>query len=107
MTVLAPNLSVLLGSSCAAKLMATAGGLYALSKIPACNLQVIGKSGKYNSAAVGMSSLHHYKHGGIIYYSEIASTIPSEYRPKATKIIAAKYVFVYCILLLGQHWRFE
>lgn len=42
MVFIAPNLSALVGSSVAAKLIAAAGGLAALSKIPACNLILLG-----------------------------------------------------------------
>lgn len=37
---IAPNLSAVVGTEVAAKLMGVAGGLLALSKIPACNVQV-------------------------------------------------------------------
>ncbi|CAH3159842.1 unnamed protein product [Pocillopora meandrina] len=37
MTFIAPNLSVIVGASTAAKLMGSAGGLTSLSKMPACN----------------------------------------------------------------------
>lgn len=40
MSLIAPNLSVLVGASVAAKLMGIAGGLTKLSKMPACNIQV-------------------------------------------------------------------
>lgn len=38
---IAPNLSAVVGSEIAAKLMGVAGGLKALSKMPACNVQVM------------------------------------------------------------------
>ena len=40
MSLVAPNLTVMLSSGPAARLMAAAGGLSALSKMPACNVQV-------------------------------------------------------------------
>lgn len=42
MKYIAPNLSALVGSTCASKLMALAGGIDALAKMPACNIQVMG-----------------------------------------------------------------
>ena len=39
---IAPNLSAILGTEIAAKLMGVAGGIRALSQIPACNIQVLG-----------------------------------------------------------------
>jgi U4/U6 small nuclear ribonucleoprotein PRP31 len=47
MTFLAPNLSAIVGASTAAKLVSTAGGLTKLSKIPSCNLLVLGSKKKY------------------------------------------------------------
>lgn len=46
MTFIAPNLSVIVGASTAAKLVGLAGGLTRLSKIPACNLLVLGAQKK-------------------------------------------------------------
>jgi U4/U6 small nuclear ribonucleoprotein PRP31 len=40
MTVIAPNLSHIVGTSTAAKLLTAAGGLAAFLKIPSCNVQV-------------------------------------------------------------------
>jgi U4/U6 small nuclear ribonucleoprotein PRP31 len=40
MNVLAPNLSAIVGTTTAAKLLGVAGGLSALAKIPACNVHV-------------------------------------------------------------------
>jgi len=39
---IAPNLSAIVGTEVAVKLMGTAGGLSALAKMPACNVQVLG-----------------------------------------------------------------
>jgi len=40
MSVIAPNLSAIIGADITAVLLGIAGGLIALSKMPACNLQV-------------------------------------------------------------------
>lgn len=42
MTFIAPNLSQIVGASTAAKLMGVAGGLTNLSKMPACNILLLG-----------------------------------------------------------------
>ena len=44
MSLVAPNLSAMVGSSIAAKLMGVAGGLVKLSNIPACNVLLLGKN---------------------------------------------------------------
>lgn len=43
---IAPNVSLVLGSETASRLMGLAGGLLPLSKIPACNLEVLGAKKK-------------------------------------------------------------
>lgn len=40
MNVLAPNLSAIVGTTVAAKLLGVAGGISALAKMPACNVHV-------------------------------------------------------------------
>jgi U4/U6 small nuclear ribonucleoprotein PRP31 len=40
MNVLAPNLSAIVGTTTAAKLLGVAGGLSGLAKMPACNVHV-------------------------------------------------------------------
>lgn len=40
MNVLAPNLSAIVGTTTAAKLLGVAGGLIALAKMPSCNVHV-------------------------------------------------------------------
>uniref|UniRef100_A0A182YRZ2 U4/U6 small nuclear ribonucleoprotein Prp31 n=1 Tax=Anopheles stephensi TaxID=30069 RepID=A0A182YRZ2_ANOST len=46
MTFIAPNMSMIVGASTAAKLVGLAGGLTKLSKMPACNVQVLGAQKK-------------------------------------------------------------
>lgn len=40
MTLIAPNLSAIVGSTTAAKMLGQAGGLLALCKMPSCNVMV-------------------------------------------------------------------
>lgn len=46
MTFISPNLTAIVGASTAAKLVGLAGGLTKLSKIPACNIQILGAQKK-------------------------------------------------------------
>lgn len=68
MAFIAPNLSLIVGASTAAKLMGAAGGLTALSKMPACNVLILGAQKRTLS---GFSSAAAMPHTGFIYYSEI------------------------------------
>ncbi len=55
MSSIAPNLSLIVGAEIAARLMGLAGGLHALSAMPACNIQVraVGQSGGGEGVVVG------------------------------------------------------
>lgn len=73
MAFIAPNISVILGASVAAKLMGVAGGLTRLSKIPACNVLLLGQQKKSLS---GFSQTTMLPHTGFVYYSEIVQNTP-------------------------------
>lgn len=58
MTFIAPNISMIVGATTAAKILGAAGGLVKLSKIPACNLILLGSQKKTLSGFVSS----HYTH---------------------------------------------
>ncbi|CAO3621879.1 unnamed protein product [Cunninghamella blakesleeana] len=88
MTIIAPNLSYVVGSATAAQLLSAAGGLKEFCKIPGCNVQVLGNSRK---TSVGFSVVTANPHGGgFISQSPTVLAIPQDLRRKATKIIAGK-----------------
>lgn len=96
----APNTSALLGEALAAKLMGAGGGLQELSKIPACNLQVVGQATKgAASRHVGSSS----QESSLLYQSELVQSCPSKFRRKAVKVVAAKVALaIRCDLASGK-----
>lgn len=92
MTFIAPNLSILVGAPIAAKLMGklktsfsswlwlmhtkllgVAGGLTALSKMPSCNVQVLGNQKRTLS---GFSQTNVIPHTGFIFHSPIVQDTP-------------------------------
>ena len=73
MAFIAPNLSIIVGASTAAKLMGAAGGLTALSKMPSGNIQLLGQQKKSLS---GFSQTTTLPHTGILYYSDIVQDLP-------------------------------
>ncbi|NXJ73036.1 PRP31 protein, partial [Rostratula benghalensis] len=73
MSFIAPNLSLILGASTAAKIMGIAGGLTNLSKMPACNIMLLGAQRKTLS---GFSSTSVLPHTGYIYHSDIVQSLP-------------------------------
>jgi U4/U6 small nuclear ribonucleoprotein PRP31 len=87
MTFIAPNLSAIIGANVSAKLMALAGGLTALSKIPACDLLVMGAQKRVNT---GMSSVSQERHQGVIYGCDMIASIAPEYRRQAARMTSAK-----------------
>jgi len=59
MDSIAPNLSKIVGGMVAAKLIASAGGIKELAKIPACNIQVMGSQKKnLNGFSVAQGGFH-------------------------------------------------
>ncbi|KAM7537355.1 hypothetical protein Aperf_G00000065439 [Anoplocephala perfoliata] len=87
MALIAPNVSILVGASTAAKLMGRAGGLTALSKMPSCNVLVLGAQ-KRNLA--GFSNNASLPHTGFIYYSETVQKLPPDLRTRAARLLANK-----------------
>lgn len=87
MSFIAPNLSVITGPSTAAKLMGLAGGLTNLSKMPACNIEVLGSQRKNLS---GFSSTQMMPHTGYVFYTEIVTNTPPDLKRKAARLMANK-----------------
>merc|ERR1712226_1542343 len=89
MSFIAPNVSTIVGASTAAKIMGVAGGLVNLSKMPSCNIQLLG-SQKKTLSGFSTSSSQVLPHTGFIYYSEIVQALPPYLRRKAARLVAAK-----------------
>lgn len=87
MSFIAPNISIILGSSIAAKIMGVAGGLTRLSKIPACNVLLLGQQKKSLS---GFSQSTMLPNTGFVYYSEIVQNTPPDLRRKAARLVSTK-----------------
>ncbi|UZO26359.1 uncharacterized protein OCT59_018593 [Rhizophagus irregularis] len=89
MTLIAPNLSAIVGSTTAAKMLGQAGGLLALCKMPSCNVMLLGVQKK---TSTGFSSASTPRHTGYLFQSELIQRTPQDLRIKAQKIVAAKFV---------------
>eukprot|EP00052_Salpingoeca_macrocollata_P003402 m.35681 g.35681 ORF g.35681 m.35681 type:complete len:491 (-) comp13285_c0_seq1:33-1505(-) len=87
MHVVAPNLTYICGSSTAARLMGAAGGLTGLSKMPACNILLLGSTKK---ALSGFSSAQMLPHTGFVFFSDFVQEQPPEFRRKAARLVSAK-----------------
>ena len=91
MTFIAPNLSIIVGASTAAKLMGMAGGLTNLTKMPSCNILLLGAHRKVLS---GFSTTAAMPHAGAIFYSKIVQDCPS--------VRSHSVIFVFYWSLLGS-----
>jgi len=89
MNVLAPNLSAIVGTTTAAKLLGVAGGLGGLAKMPSCNVHLLGAQRKI---AAGFSSVTQRRHTGFIFQSDLVAQTPSEYQLKVQRTVGAKCV---------------
>jgi U4/U6 small nuclear ribonucleoprotein PRP31 len=87
MKVFAPNLCELIGPKLTALLVGLAGGLTALSRIPGCNIQVMGKSGE---GTQGMSRLTVQAHSGLVYDAAIVLEAAPRTRARVAKALASK-----------------
>lgn len=90
MEALAPNVCALIGPSTAAQILGLAGGLAELSKIPACNLQVMGQSKQNATSRAGFSISSTNAHQGLLAQCELVQECPKHLRNKALKVVAAK-----------------
>lgn len=98
MTYIAPNLSAVVGTATAAKLLGAAGGLDALSKIPACNLTVSGTDSVLTSkslgasklANTGLSKISNKNRSGFIHYSETVTSAPPDLRSRLVRVVSNK-----------------
>ncbi|OCH95969.1 Nop domain-containing protein [Obba rivulosa] len=87
MNVLAPNLSAIVGTTTAAKLLGVAGGLNGLAKMPACNVYLLGAQRKITA---GFSTATQRRHTGFVFQSEIVQQTPPEYQLKVQRTVGAK-----------------
>lgn len=87
MAFIAPNITIILGASIAAKLMGVAGGLTRLSKMPACNVLLLGQQKRTLS---GFSQVTMLPHTGFCYYCDIVQNTPPDMRRKAARLVATK-----------------
>jgi U4/U6 small nuclear ribonucleoprotein PRP31 len=93
---LAPNICLLVGPNLAARLVGLAGGLAELSRIPACNLQVMGQTklsaasrgGLFASTDAGISGGK--PHTGILAECDFVQSCPRHLQQKVLKVVSSK-----------------
>lgn len=90
MEALAPSICALIGPSTAARLIGLAGGLAELTKIPSCNLQVIGQVKENSTSRAGMSSASTKQHMGVVADCDLVQSAPTHLQKKVLKAVSAK-----------------
>lgn len=99
MNIIAPNLCALIGPTIAAQLIGIAGGLSALVKIPACNLQLLGIKRR---TLAGFSTATQNIHMGVLGSIDVVRAAPSHLRSKVLKQLAGKCTLAARMDLYGQ-----
>lgn len=89
MNILAPNVSAIVGTTTAAKILGVAGGLQALAKMPSCNVYLLGAMKK---TPTGQSTATMQKHTGFVYQSDLVQNCEPEHKLKAQRSVSAKLV---------------
>ena len=84
---IAPNLCATVGRTCSAKLIAAAGGLEELSRMPACNIQVMGGKGK---SLIGMSKQGKNLHHGFFGDLDLVKNCPEDFKTRLVRMLSNK-----------------
>ena len=100
MASIAPNLSEIVGAEVAAKLMGAAGGLVELSRIPGCNIQVLGAK-KRTLAGFSNAGATVQAHQGFVVEAPLVQSAPKHLRQKIMKVVASKCALAARIDALG------
>ncbi len=87
MQYIAPNLSAIVGSTVAAQLISAAGGLESLSRMPACNIQVIGSQKK---SSLGFSKASSKMNQGFFGNLEMVKKAPAQFQIKLIRMLSTK-----------------
>ena len=86
----APSVCALVGPSLAALILGSTGGLAELAKIPACNLQLLGKNRSTSSSRAGMATQSRTQHAGYLMDCDLVQSCPNYLKMRAVKAVAGK-----------------
>lgn len=81
MKKLAPNVSALVGTHIASRIVGQAGGLKALSSMPACNVMLVGQQ---KQVFEGFGNAVR-RHTGILYEADLVQSAPNDLRMKTSR----------------------
>jgi U4/U6 small nuclear ribonucleoprotein PRP31 len=89
MSAVAPNISAIVGTGIAAKLLGLAGGLNAFSRAPACNIMLYGAV-KKSLASSHLATSTQLRHTGFIYQSSLVQDAQPQDRRRAQRAVSNK-----------------
>jgi U4/U6 small nuclear ribonucleoprotein PRP31 len=87
MQLIAPNVCAIVGPAIGAKLIAAAGGVTELAKMPACNIQVLGA---HRKALHGLSTATVKIHRGFIAECEFVHVAPEPLQKNVIRMLSTK-----------------
>jgi len=90
MESLCPSICALIGARTAAILLGLAGGLQEITKIPSCNLQVMGQTKINSESRAGLSGGSIKQHTGLLAECDLIQSLSNMYKKKALKVVAGK-----------------
>jgi U4/U6 small nuclear ribonucleoprotein PRP31 len=93
MAYLAPNVSAILSPRVSALLVGIVGGIVELSRIPGCNISLVGQKKKQsvsNVASLGLSRISTVPHSGVVLEAPVVSSAPQHLHRKLVKLIGSK-----------------
>ena len=87
MSDVAPNVSAIVGTTIAAKLVGAAGGVHKLAELPSTVVQILGSKKK---TLGGMSTTSQVTHAGFIQGADLVQNSPAGIRSKILRLVAGK-----------------
>ncbi|KAK4703767.1 U4/U6 small nuclear ribonucleoprotein PRP31, partial [Phenoliferia sp. Uapishka_3] len=101
-SLLAPNISAIVGTQTATKILGIAGGLPGLNRIPASNIYLLGAIKKLNTGFSTASHSIDRLHTGFIYQCPMVQSTRPEDRMKAQRKIGAKVALAARVDIAGS-----
>ena len=87
MNTVAPNVSAIVGTTIAAKLIGAAGGLDKLAELPSTVVQILGSKKK---TLGGMSTTSQVMHAGVMKDADIIENTPPAFRSKILRLVRGR-----------------
>lgn len=90
MNTVAPNVSAIVGTTIAAKLIGAAGGLDKLAELPSTVVQILGSKKK---TLGGMSTTSQVMHAGVMKDADIIENTPPAFRSKILRLVRGRAIY--------------